>query len=350
MRLSVEERSSPKWFTAALPIIAIAITFVLTAGVLLASGANPVLAYRQFLVEPLSYRFGVLEVLVAATPLLFTGAAVAFAFRAGFWNIGAEGQLLCGAIAAAGIGTVVEGLPNAVALTLMIAGGMIAGALWALPPALLRVKFGIDEVVTTLLLNPVALFLVSGLLNGPWRDPVSGFPESERIATSAEFPQLVDRSRVHLGFLLAIVVIGVCWFVAARTPLGVKLRATGLSPRAAQFAGIRVSRMLLMAALVSGAIAGIAGVSEVAGIQFRLTEGISPGYGYMGIVVATLGALSLLGAALAAVFLGLINVGADTVSGALDIPSQVGQVVQATLLLVTIALLVFRRYRLKRVA
>jgi general nucleoside transport system permease protein len=289
-------------------------------------------------------------VLVAATPLLFVGAAVAFAFRAGFWNIGAEGQLLCGAIAAAGIGTVVDGLPNAVALVLMIAGGMVAGALWALPPALLRVRFGIDEVVTTLLLNPVALLLVSGLLNGPWRDPVSGFPESERIATSAEFPQLVNRSRVHLGFLLALVVIGVCWFVTARTPLGVKLRATGLSPRAAQFAGIQVSRMLLMAALVSGAIAGIAGVSEVAGIQFRLTEGISPGYGYTGIVVATLGALSLLGAALAALFLGLINVGADTVSGSLDIPSQVGQVVQATLLLVTIALLVFRRYRLKRAA
>jgi general nucleoside transport system permease protein len=349
MRLSIEERPAPGWFTAALPVVAVAVTFVLTAAVLLASGANPIVAYEHFLIEPLSYRFGVMEVLVAATPLLFTGAAVAFAFRAGFWNIGAEGQLLCGAIAAAGIGMVVEGLPTGVALPLMIAGGMAAGALWALPPALLRVRFGIDEVVTTLLLNPVALLLVSGLLNGPWRDPVSGFPESERIAASAEFPQLVDRSRVHLGFLLAIVVILVGWFVSARTPLGVRLRATGLSPRAAEFAGIRVSRMLLMAALVSGAIAGVAGVSEVAGIQFRLTEGISPGYGYIGIVVATLGALSLLGAAIAAVFLALINVGADTVSGALDIPSQVGQVVQATLLLVTIALLVFRRYRLKRV-
>ena len=123
MRLSVEERSAPGWFTAALPIIAVAITFILTSAVLLASGANPLVAYRQFLVEPLSYRFGVMEVLVAATPLLFAGAAVAFAFRAGFWNIGAEGQLLCGAIAAAGIGTVVEGLPNAVALPLMMASG-----------------------------------------------------------------------------------------------------------------------------------------------------------------------------------------------------------------------------------
>jgi general nucleoside transport system permease protein len=349
MRLSVEERSAPGWLTAALPVIAVVVTFVLTSGVLVASGANPLTAYQHFLIDPLSYRFGVMEVLVASTPLLFTGAAVAFAFRAGFWNIGAEGQLLCGAAAAAGIGTVVEGLPRALALLVMIGGGMVAGALWAIVPALLRVRFGIDEVVTTLLLNPVALLGVSGLLNGPWRDPVSGFPESERIASNAEFPQLVDRSRLHIGFVLALVVVALCWFVSSRTPLGVKLRATGLSPRAAQFAGINVSRMLLTAAVVSGAIAGMAGVSEVAGIQFRLTEGISPGYGYVGIVVATLGALSLLGVAIAALFLGLINVGADTVSGALDIPSQVGQVVQATLLLVMIALLVFRRYRLKRV-
>jgi general nucleoside transport system permease protein len=349
MRVALEERRAPPWFTVVLAAIGIAITFGITSIFMFSSGVDPLSAYRQFLVEPLSYRYGVMEVLVSSTPLLLAGAAVVFAFRAGYWNIGAEGQLLCGAIAAAGIGMVVEGIPKPIALLLMIAAGMAAGAAWALIPALLRVRFGIDEVVTTLLLNPVALLLVSGLLNGPWRDPVSGFPESERIAGSAEFPLLADRSRLHMGFLLAIVVILVGWFVCTRTPLGVKLRAVGISPPAARFAGIPVERMLMLAALTSGAIAGLAGVSEVAGIQFRLTEGISPGYGYVGIVVATLGALSMLGAGLAALFLGLINVGSDTVSGALDIPSQVGQIVLSTLLLVTISLLVFRRYRIKRV-
>ena len=349
MRVALEEWVAPHWFTAVLAAIGITITFAITSVFMLSSGVEPLSAYRQFLIEPLTYRYGVMEVLVSSTPLLLTGAAVVFAFRAGYWNIGAEGQLLCGAIAAAGVGMVVEGTPKPLALLLMIAAGMAAGAAWALIPALLRVRFGIDEVVTTLLLNPVALLLVSGLLNGPWRDPVSGFPESERIAASAEFPLLADRSRLHAGFLLAVLVILLGWFVSTRTPLGVKLRAVGMSPTAARFAGIVVGRMLVVAALVSGAIAGLAGVGEVAGIQFRLTEGISPGYGYTGIVVATLGALSMLGAGLAALFLGLINVGSDTVSGALDIPSQVGQIVQATLLLVTIALLVFRRYRIKRV-
>ena len=256
---------------------------------ILLAGANPIEAYVAFVITPLTSPFTLLEVLVSATPILFTGAAVAIAFRAGYWNIGAEGQLLLGAIAAAGIGTVVGGLPPLVALPVMVVGGALAGAAWALLPALLRVRFGIDEVVTTLLLNPVALLLVNGLLHGPWRDPVTGFPESPRISASAEFPALIERSRLHLGFLLALVVIAVAWYVLGRTPTGLRLRAAGLSPQGARFAGIDISRTLLGAALVSGAIAGIAGVSEVAGIQNRLTGGLSPGYGYTGIVVATLG-------------------------------------------------------------
>ncbi|MGH2736050.1 MAG: ABC transporter permease, partial [Actinomycetota bacterium] len=287
MRVTLEERIAPRWFTGVLAVVGLTITFAITSIFMLSSGAEPLSAYRQFLVEPLSYRYGVMEVLVSSTPLLLTGAAVVFAFRAGYWNIGVEGQLLCGAIAAAGVGMVVGGMPKPLALILMIGAGMAAGAAWALIPALLRVRFGIDEVVTTLLLNPVALLLVSGLLNGPWRDPVSGFPESERIAASAEFPLLADRSRLHMGFLVALIVILLGWFISTRTAVGVKLRAVGINPAAARFAGLGVERMLLVAALVSGAIAGLAGVSEVAGIQFRLTEGISPGYGYTGIVVAT---------------------------------------------------------------
>jgi simple sugar transport system permease protein len=314
----------------------------------LAAGENPFTAYREFLLTPLTSEYRLLEVLVSSTPILFTGAAVAIAFRAGYWNIGAEGQLLAGAIAAAWLGTLVDGFPRLVSLPLLVVGGAVAGAAWALPPALLRVRFGIDEVVTTLLLNPVALLLVGGLLNGPWRDPVTRFPESPRIDPAGEFPQLVERSRLHLGFVLALAVLAAAWFVTARTPTGLRLRAVGLSPHAARFAGIAVGRTLLGAALASGAIAGIAGVSEVAGIQYRLTEGISSGFGYTGIVVATLGALSMVGVALAALFLGLVNVGAGSASRVLDVPSQLGDVITATLLLVTAALLVLRRYRVAR--
>jgi general nucleoside transport system permease protein len=333
------------WSTPGLVIMALLVTFLLTAGPIALAGADPISAYAEFLIVPLTSRFSALEVLVAATPLLLTGTAVALAFRGGYWNIGAEGQLLVGAIMAAAIGQI-AGLPQVLAIPLMVFGGAVGGALWALGPALLRVRFGIDEVVTTLLLNPVALLLVNGLLHGPWRDPVSGFPESPRIVESAEFPQLLERSRVHLGFLVALGIVLVVGYVVGRTPAGLRLRAVGLSPQGARFAGIDVGRTLLLTALASGAIAGIAGVGEVAGIQYRLTAGLSPGYGYTGIVVATLGTLTMPGVTLAALLLGDLSVGASSAGRALGIPSQLGAVVQATLLLVTIALLAIRRNRL----
>lgn len=328
--------------TSSAPLVvplALLVTFLVTSAFVIAAGADPFDAFFRFLIQPLMSTGTFLEVLVSATPILFTGTAVAIAFRAGYYNIGAEGQLLAGAIAAAGLGMVLGGLPSIVALPVMIVGGALAGAAWALGPALLRVRLGIDEVVTTLLLNPVALLLVNALLNGPWRDPETGFPESAPIAASAEFPQLIDRSRVHLGLVVALVIVAIAWFVITRTSAGLKLRAVGSSPRAAAFAGLNVNGTLLRAALVSGAIAGVAGVSEVAGIQDRLTGGLSSGFGFTGIVVATLGGLSMPGVAAAAFLLGDLRVGASSAARALDIPSQVGEIVQATLLLVTIATL-----------
>ena len=318
------------------------------------AGANPIAAYEAYFITPLTREFTLLEVLNKATPILFTGTAVAIAFRAGYWNIGVEGQLLMGAVAAAGIGQLVHGWPALVVLPLMVGAGALAGAAWALVPALLRVRLGIDEVVTTLLLNPVALLVVQGLLHGPWKDPETGFPESPRIAAAAEFPQLsefiplIGRSRLHLGFVIAVVLIIVAWYVLSRTSTGLRVRAVGLSPHGARFAGIRVERTLLRVALVSGAIAGVAGVSEVAGIQFRLTEGVSPGFGYTGVVVAMLGGLAMPGVLLAGLLLGDLSVGASSAVRSLQIPSQVGDVVQGTLLLVVIGALAVYRWRTTR--
>lgn len=350
MALRLQERPAPSLaLTLGLPVVAVVVTLVIASAAVLVADASPLAVYRELLISPLSSRFSVLEVLVSATPLLFTGLAVAIAFRAGYWNIGAEGQLLAGAISAGGVGMWVEGWHPVAGVAAMIVAGALAGALWALAPAVLRVRFGIDEVVTTLLLNPVALLVVSGLLNGPWRDPETGFPESPRIATAAEFPQLLARSRVHLGFVLVLVVMVVAWFVLSRTVTGLELRAAGLSPRGAGFAGIDVPRMLLGAALASGAIAGLAGVSEVAGLQYRLTEGVSPGYGYTGIVVATLGGLTVPGVGLAALLLGLVSVGATSAARALGVPSQLGQVITGTLLLVTIGTILLRQFRVVHV-
>jgi simple sugar transport system permease protein len=229
----------------------------------------------------------------------------------------------------------------------MLLGGFLAGMLWALVPALLRVKLAIDEVVTTLLLNSVILFFVSFLLNGPWRDPVSGWPQSPQIEPSTVLPKLLPRSRLHLGFIVAMAVVALLWYVLSRTPLGLRMRAAGLGREAARFAGIDVDRTVLVAALVSGGIAGLAGVGEVAGIHFHLIDAISPGFGYTGIIVATLGGLHPLGVAVAALFIGLIGTGAQTVSRALGVPVYLGDVVQATLLLVTLGMFLLMNYRIR---
>jgi simple sugar transport system permease protein len=331
----------------AIAVGAVVTVLAVTGGAFVIAGANPLEAALAYFVRPLTREFTLLEVLVASTPLLFAGTAVAIAFRAGYWNIGVEGQLLMGAVAAAGIGQLAADWPAWLVLPAMLLGGALAGAAWALVPALLRVRLGIDEVVTTLLLNPVALLLVEALLHGPWRDPETGFPESPRIATAAEFPRFLD-SRLHLGFFIAIGLIVASWWVLSRTATGLRVRAVGLSPHAARFAGIKVERTLLRVALVSGAVAGIAGVSEVAGIQYRLTAGLSPGFGYTGIVVAMLGGLTMPGVLLAGLLLGDLGVGASSAVRSLQIPSQLGDVVEGTLLLVTIGALALYRRRASR--
>lgn len=347
MSLKIERLPAPVWVRPLIPVAAIIVTFLLTATLVLLVKANPLEAYYYFLIDPLSSRVSAIEVLVKATPLLLTGAAVTFAFAGGYWNIGAEGQLYAGAVAATAIGLQVHGLSPWLAIPAMLAGGFVAGMLWALIPALMKIKLAIDEVVTTLLLNSVALFVVSFLLNGLWRNPVSQWPQSPEIAPAAIFPKLIPRSRLHLGFILAVMIIVVLWFVLTRTAFGLRMRAVGLGPEAARFAGINVGRTMLISALVSGGIAGLAGVSEVAGIHYHLIDAISPGYGYTGIIIATLGTLNAWGVALAALFIGLIDTGSQTVSRALGVPAYLGDVIQAALLLVTLGMLLLQGYRIR---
>lgn len=328
---------------AGLALAAIVITLLLVSGPILVAGADPIAAYHAYFIVPLTSQFRFLEILVSATPLMFAGAAVAIAFRAGYWNIGVEGQLLMGGVAAAGLGMAMTDVPTIVALPVMLVAAALAGAAWALVPALLRVRLGIDEVVTTLLLNPVALLIVKSLVQGPWRDPM-GIIESPPISETAHLPQLVERSRLHLGFIIALVILALAWYMLGRTAVGLRIRAVGLAPHAARFAGIRVERTLLGVALISGAVGGIAGFSEVAGIQFRLTSGFSPGFGYTGIVVAMLGGLTMPGVLASALLLGDLNVGAGAAERSLDIPSQMGRVVQGALLLTVVGLLAVRRW------
>ncbi|MEY3452293.1 MAG: hypothetical protein RL574_31, partial [Actinomycetota bacterium] len=263
-------RSSTPWWRGPLLIaIAAVVTFVVTAALIRWAGGNPVAAYRYMFVSPLQSKFGITESILAATPLVFTGAAVALAFRAGYWNIGAEGQLLAGTIGATWFGLQAENLPKVIAVPGVLLAGAVFGALWALVPALLRSRLGIDEVVTTLLLNPVALLVITGLLNGPWRNTATGFPDSDVVAEAVMMPIVWPGSRVHFGLVAGGLMALGCWWYVGRMAGGLRLRAVGLAPGAARIAGLEVERTLLATALASGAIAGVGGASEIAGVAHQ---------------------------------------------------------------------------------
>lgn len=350
MRLQFNERTDrAAWRGVLLPVLAVVVTLVITSTAIRGAGANPLEVFHQIFVTPLSRTSSIYEVLVSATPLILTGTAVAVAFTSGYFSIGAEGQLVAGAIAATWMGIRVGAWPGPLAVTAVVLAGAIGGMLWALVPALLRTRFGIDEVVTTLLLNPVAILVVSGLLNGPWRNSTTQYPESDPIAANAHLPRLAERSRLHLGFVLAVVVALVAWFVMSRTIIGLRARAVGQAAQASRFAGLRVERTMLGAALASGAIAGLAGMNDIAGTQFKLTEGLGDGRGYTGIVVATLAGLSIGGVVAGALLLGLMKVGVASASRKLGVPSQIGSVITGVLLLCTVALMLFKRYTIRLV-
>ena len=347
IQLRLEPRAAtPTWLNLTLPILAILATLILCSGLIAIAGASVLEAYAALFSGAFGRRFNIIETVVKATPLVFTGLAVAVAFRAKFWNIGGEGQLLAGAMAAAFIGAR-EGLPAPLLVPLMIAGGALAGALWAILPAFLRVRLKVDDVVATLMLNFIIFYAMMALLDGPWKDPLSGYPDSPDILFEAEYPMLWPGTRLHLGVLLAGLGAILTWFLITRTTLGFAIRAVGENPRAAAHAGISIGRVLLLSAAISGALAGLAGVGEVAGLHYQVMAGLSPGYGYTGIVVAMLARLNPLGVIPAAVFFAAVATGAETLSRQTGVPVFLADVIQGVSLLCMLVALLFTSYRLR---
>ena len=278
--------------------------------------------------------------LVRATPLLLAGLAVSLAFRAGVWNIGAEGQLLLGATAAVGGASLPLPGPMRVVAALLFAG--VAGALWAAPAALLR-RRGVLEVISTIMLNFVAASLVGYLVRGPLQEPTHAYPQSETLPLVARLPR-IPGSRLHLGVAIAVVAAVVLWYLLTRTAWGFRVRAAGLNPRAAASAGlIDVPATTLGAFLLSGALAGLAGGIEATGVTFALYEGISPGYGYTAIAVALLARTEPLRVIPAALLFGALEAGATGMQRDAGVPAAMVSVVEGLLVLVVIALPRLRR-------
>jgi simple sugar transport system permease protein len=343
----VKREPLPGWARVAIPIAAIVVTLILSAIPILVAGGQLWKSYFYLFYGALGTRFNLLETFVKASPLLLTGLAVAFAFRAKFWNIGAEGQLLAGALAATALGIHMGGVPEPMVLPIIIIAGFLAGGIWAAIPALLKTKLKVDDVVTTLLLNYVMIHIMGALLFGPLQQPGSSWPRSSAIIEAAQYPILVTRSRFHLGILIAFFAVFVIWFINSKTVFGYQNKAVGINVRASHFGGINTTSVIVWTGLISGGLAGLAGVGELCALQYRLIMDISPGYGYSGIVIAMLGNLHPVGVLFSSLFFSVIIVGAQTMSRMTGVPTYIAEVIQGMALMVMLIFLLFREYKIK---
>jgi general nucleoside transport system permease protein len=352
MRLERRPQTS-RAVLAAAPFGAIAFTLLVSSLLVAWAGAPVGRAYALLLEGGFGSRFALTETLTRATPLILTGLAAAVAFRARLYNIGGEGQLYAGALAAVAVGGLHGGGGFDVApwllFPLMMLAAALAGALLLLGPALLKSRLGVDEVVTTLLLNFIVLLLVSAMLDGPMKDPLAmGWPQSVALQDALQLGKLIERSRVHTGLIWAMVLSVALWALLKYTTTGFEIRAVGANARAAAFAGMPVGWVTVKVALLSGALAGLAGAIEVAGRTGYVTLDMSPGYGYSGIVIAMLAMLNPLGVVAAAVFVAGMLVGADSMSRAVAVPTYIADVIVAVSLIAMLVATMLTQYRIRR--
>jgi simple sugar transport system permease protein len=334
------------------PVGAVLFTLLVSALLVWWAGAGVAQTYGLLLRGGFGSVFALSETFTRAIPLMLTGLAAAVAFRARLFNIGAEGQLYVGALAAVAVGGLHGGtgfdLPVPLLFGLMLLAAALAGALLLLGPALLKARLGVDEVVTTLLLNFIVLLLVSLMLDGPMKDPTAmGWPQSVALMGELELSKLVEQTRVHSGLLIAAALAVAVWVLMKYTVLGFDIRATGANARAAAFAGVPVTRTVVLVAMLSGALAGLAGAIEVAGRTSYLTLDMSPGYGYSGIVIAMLAGLHPLGVVAASVFVAGVLVGADSMSRAIGVPTYIADVIVAASLISVLVATLLTQYRLR---
>lgn len=351
MRLQIEQRSQPSAVMRfAAPVVATVLT--LAAGSLLFAflGHDPIDTLYAFFISPLNNMNGVSEWLLKASPLILIGCGLAIGFRANVWNIGAEGQLIVGAIAATGVGLFVP-LHASLLLPAMVLAGMLAGMAWAAIAAFLRARMNTNEILVTLMLTYIASFLLSYLVHGPWRDPDGfNYPQTALLPVEAMFAPFDYAYRVNTSVFITIVAVLAMWIFTERSFLGYKMSVGGAAPLAARYAGFKQSSSIWMGLLISGGVAGIAGMAEAAGPLGQLSAQISPGYGFAAIIVAFIGRLHAFGIVLGGLLLSLLYIGGEGVQMDLGLPAALTRIFQGLLLFFLLAadFLIFYRVRVIR--
>lgn len=343
------------------PLLAVSLTLVVGLTIFAALGQNPLHAFRAFFLDPVSNANGISELLLKASPLCLIALGLAIGYRANIWNIGAEGQMYLGGIFATGLAIHYDETGAAWLLPTMILAGAVGGALWASITALCRAQFHANEILVSLMLTYVADLLVKYLMYGPWQDPMANnFPITISFGDNALFAPLAsfgwsmwEGTRINTSVFITLVAIPIAWFFMDRSFGGFQLSVAGLAPGAARYAGYRGKRMIWVALIISGAAAGLAGVTEVAGPLGQLNDRWTPGYGFTAIIVATLGRLHAFGIVLAALLMALLYLGGEAVQVTMQLPKAVSQVFQGLLLMFLLGCDVLVNYRvvaIKRVS
>ena len=328
----------------------LAAAIILCAILFLAVGVNPVAAFQSLIQGAFGTWRAATETLVKATPLIFTGLATAVAFRARLWNIGAEGQVFAGAMFAYWCQSALPGTSPFLQLPVIIVAAMIGGALYAGLAAILKISFRVDEVISTVMLNYIIVYALSLLLlKGPWSEAGGYFEQTAKVDPGSILPVFLGGTRLHLGFVVALVAAALAWIMIKRTPVGYEIRAAGSNLRALEVQGSDSRRVILMVLLISGALAGLAGMNEVYGVHYRLKAGAISTYGYTGIIVAILGQLNPLGVVIAAILFGALVNGATFMQIKTGVPSALIYAIEAIILLFYLAGWAASSFRLRRI-
>lgn len=359
MSKSSGSSSLPKWvsrdrlFDALLPAIATLIGLLFGAVLLMVLGVNPITAYSSLFQGAFGTVSGITQTLTKATALLLVALGICIAFRGGVINIGGEGQIIVGAIASTAVALGLPNLPGVLLIPLTLLAGALAGALWGGIAGVLKARFGVNEILSTVMLNAIALQLMNYLLRGPMLDPEqvaagTNVPQSATLPEQVWLLRLVPRTLLHTGLILAIILAVLVYIFLWRTTVGYRIRAVGLNPSAARYAGIPVRRYMALAMILSGAFAGLAGAVEVTGVHHRMIEGLSGGYGFSGIVAALFGKLHPLGAIPASAIFGGLLVGADKMQRSVQVPNSLVVAINGLVVLFVVASDYFVKRRARR--
>ncbi|HTO28958.1 MAG TPA: ABC transporter permease [Devosia sp.] len=352
MQFRLEKRREPsQLMTYATPVAAVLLTMVVGAIIFSLIGYDGVGAVREIFLTPLTNAYKWQDLGIKAAPLIIVGVGLSIAYRANVWNIGAEGQYVIGGLSATGVALLTYGMTGWWILPLMAVAGVLGGAAYAAIPALLKTRLNVNEILTSLMLTYASVQLIYYLIRAPWKDPMGmGFPQSRLFSEAARLPTIIPGTIVHLGVPIAIVVGLVAWFIMTRSVFGYRMRVVGAAPHAARYGGFSENKTIWMAMLVSGALAGLAGMLEVAGPFQRMVPGFPTNYGFTAIIVAFLGRLNPLGVIIAGVVLAITFVGGEVAQTTIGLPNAATGIFQAMMLFFLLAGDILIKYRVRRVS